>query len=71
MSIELLVVDLIEIAAIINFDGNLVDTIPQTVIANSDGEFSATFKGPYSSSLGDYPVIASQGDNSASTGHLR
>ena len=54
-------------AAIINFDGNSVDTIPQTVIANSDGEFSATFKVPDSSSLGDDPVIASQGDNSAST----
>ena len=51
--------------AIINFDGNPVDTTPPTVIANSDGEFSATFKVPASSN-GDYPVVASQADNSAS-----
>ena len=53
-------------AVTINFDGNSVDTIPQTVIANSDGEFSATFKVPIRHHWHD-PVIASQGDNSAST----
>lgn len=54
-------------AATINFDGSPVDTIPPTVIANSNGEFSATFRVPESASLGDHPVVVSQADNSAST----
>jgi hypothetical protein len=42
-----------------------VDTTPPTVIANSDGEFSATFTVPPSSPE-DQPVVVSQADNSAS-----
>ena len=52
-------------AIIINFDGNPVDTIPPTVIANSNGEFSATFTVPDPSSNGPHEVLVTQGDNSA------
>lgn len=53
-------------AVTVNFDGNPVTTIPPTVIANSNGEFSATFEVPDSSN-GNYSVVVSQADITAST----
>ena len=50
----------------LQFDGNLVTTNPSTITPNSNGEFSATFRVPLSSSNSAPTVVATQGDISAS-----